>query len=61
MVVLHIYGPKAISLLFCNHPDTESESWDMEIGVAGPILPKKYISKALWYNNIHTPQDGEII
>ena len=41
MVLLHIYGALAILILFCDHQDTESESLDMEIGVAGPILTQK--------------------
>ena len=32
----------------------------MEIGVSGPIFTQK-ISTALWYNNIHTLQNGENI
>ena len=30
----------------------------MDIGVAGPIFTPK---KALWDNNVHTPQDGSNI
>ena len=41
VAILHIYGVRAISLLFCNHQDTESEKWEMEIGVAGPIFTHK--------------------
>ena len=33
LVVIHIYGARAILLLFCNHQDTESESQAMDIGV----------------------------
>ena len=38
VVFLHIYGDRAIVLLFCDHQDTESKSREMEIGVAGPIF-----------------------
>ena len=41
--VLHIYEALAIFLLFCNHQDTESESQEMEIGLAGPIFTPKII------------------
>ena len=41
MVTLHIYGALVIFLLVYDHQDTESESWKMEIGVAGPILTQK--------------------
>ena len=37
VVILHIYGARAIFLLFCNHQETESESREMKIGGAGPI------------------------
>ena len=35
VVVLHIYGARPMSLIFFYHQDTESESCEMEIGVAG--------------------------
>ena len=53
VVVLHIHGPRAIFILFCNYRVSESESWDMKVVVAAPILIGK-ISKALWDNDIHT-------
>ena len=37
VVNLHINGARAIFLLFCDYQVTESESWEMEIGVAEPI------------------------
>ena len=40
-VIIHMYWALAISLLFCNHQDTESESREMEIGVARQILFNK--------------------
>ena len=38
MEIFHIYGSLAIFLLICNNQDTESESREMEGGVAGPIF-----------------------
>ena len=43
MIILHIYGPKANFLLFCDHQDTESESREIEIVVLGLIFPQKNI------------------
>ena len=34
VVVLHIYGDRVISLLFCNHQDTGLEWQEIEIGVS---------------------------
>ena len=48
VVILHIHGAVAIFILFCDHKDTESESCEMDIGVTGPIFPKKMTSKDLW-------------
>ena len=53
VVIFHYHGPRAIFILFCNYRDSESESWDMKVVVAAPILIGK-ISKALWDNDIHT-------
>ena len=39
-----IVGAFVFFLLFCNYQDTESESQDMEIGIAGPILTQKNIN-----------------
>ena len=38
-----IYGARASFILFCDHQDTESESQEIEIGVAGPIFTQKNI------------------
>ena len=38
-----IYGARASYILFCNHQDTEYESREIEIGVAGSIFTKKNI------------------
>ena len=45
------FWAKGISLLFCNHKDTKSESQEMEIGEAGQIFTHKNISTALWDNH----------
>ena len=55
--ILHIYGDRSILFLLCNYKDTESESPEMEIAVAVPILTQK-ISKAPRNNDIHTQENG---
>ena len=40
MVILRIYGALAIFPLFCDHQDTESEAWGIEIGVDEPIFTR---------------------
>ena len=55
--IMHIYVARAIFLLFYDNQGTELESWEIEIGVAGPIFSQK-ILKALSKNDIHTPQCG---
>ena len=39
----HIYGARAIFLLFCDNQDTEYEPQEIEIGVTGPISTHKNI------------------
>ena len=41
VAILHIYGARSISLLFCDYQDTESESCEMEFGVSGPMFAHK--------------------
>ena len=41
VVVIHIYGVRAIFLLYYNHQDTESESQGIKISIAGPIFTQK--------------------
>ena len=36
-------GPATPSSISCDHPDTGSESQEIEIGVAGPIFTQKNI------------------
>ena len=43
MVIIHIYGALVILLLLRDHQDTEYESFEMEIGIAGPIFTSKNI------------------
>ena len=61
VVNIHIDGDRAIFLLFCNHQHTESESWEMKIGLAGPIIKiitikgsmgQLYIYSTRWEENI---------
>ena len=51
VVVIHIYGGRAIFQLFCDNQDTESNSCEMEIGVSGPIFTHKNIKVLIgqWY------------
>ena len=58
IVIIHIYGAIAIFLLFFDDQDTESESWEMEIGVDVPIVTHTKSSKALWDKYVHTLQNG---
>ena len=41
VVFFHIYGARAIFLIFCDHQDNDSKSCEIKIGVAGPILTPK--------------------
>ena len=43
MVIIHIYGARSFSLLFCDHQDTESESCEMEMSIPQPIFTHKII------------------
>ena len=61
VAILHIYGARAIFLLFCDQQDTESKSRGTEIGVAGPIFTQKnieglmrqqYTYPTIWEKNI---------
>ena len=39
--LLVIYGAWSMLLSFWDNQDTESETWEMKIGVAGPVLTQK--------------------
>ena len=45
--IIHIYGARAISLLFYENKNTESGSWEIEIDVAGPIFTHKNIKGSM--------------
>ena len=47
VVVLRIYGARAIFLLFFDHQETESKSCELEISVAGPIFTHKNIKVSM--------------
>ena len=47
MVIIHIYGALVILLLLRDHQDTEYESFEMEIGIAGPIFTYKNIKGSM--------------
>ena len=58
VVTIHIYGGRAIFLLFFDHQDTESEWSGIEMSIYQPILTHKKIAKALWDNKNHTLKNG---
>ena len=39
--VIHIYGYRAVLILFCDNQDTESESCKIEMGKSRPILTQE--------------------
>ena len=47
MEILYIYEARAIILLFCDHQDTESESYETDMTIYQPILTYKNKSKPL--------------
>ena len=55
VVIIHIYGDRAIFVLFCDQQDTESESYEIEISTSQPIFAHNKIPKDVWDKNIHTP------
>ena len=58
VAIIHIYGARAISPLFCDNQDTEYESCETEMSRSQPILNHKKIPKYLWNNDIHNIQYG---
>ena len=63
LVFLHIFGTVAISLLLCDHQDTESESWGIEMSISQliftqkishPILEKISTLYKMWENIVVT-------
>ena len=58
MVVLHIYGDRAISLLFYDDKDTLSTYCEIEMSIYQLILTYKNIPKTIWDNDIHSLQNG---
>ena len=43
MAIIYIYGDRAISLIFYNNKDIESDSRDIEMCAPGPIFTQKNI------------------
>ena len=43
MTILHLYGARYIHIIVYDFKDTQSESWEIKIGVARPILTQKNI------------------
>ena len=54
---IHIYGDRAIYLLFYDDQDTLSTKCEIEIIIYQLIFTNKYIPKTLWDNYIHTLQN----
>ena len=54
LVILHIYFARAIFLILCDPQDAKSDACEIEISISQPIFTQKYISKSLWYQDIHT-------
>ena len=61
LVIHYIYVGSVILLLYWDDLHTESDTCEMEIGIAGPTSTHKNISKYLYDNDIHTLQYGRII
>ena len=47
VAIIHIYGARFIFLLFCDHQDTESDYWEMEISVYGKIFTHKNTKRSM--------------
>ena len=47
MAIIHIYVARAILILFCDNQYTESDSIEIEIGVAGPIFNQKNVKDSM--------------
>ena len=47
VVIFHIYGSRAIFLIFCVHQDTKSESCEIEMITYRPIFSQGKTAKAL--------------
>ena len=54
-----IYGARASFILFCDHQDTESESQEIEIGVAGPIFTQKKIKRTIGKEYLYSTRLGQ--
>ena len=61
MVILHIYGDRANFLLFYDEKNTLSTECEIEMSISQIICTHKNIPRNLWYNDIHTRQNGENI
>ena len=57
MVILPIYGSRAILLLFFYHLEYESESQEIDIMQLDQYSTRK-ISMTLWDNDLHITHDG---
>ena len=58
--IIHIYGTRAIFLIFIDNQDTKYESQVLQHRIFGPIFKHK-TPKPLWDNYIHSLQDTSTI
>ena len=58
VVIIHIYGARAIYLLFCDYQEIAPESCEILMSIYQPVFNHKNISKVIWDNYIHILQDG---
>ena len=61
MVVLHIYGDRAIFLLFYYHQDTESESCEIEMSISQPIFTHNNIKGSMVELHPYSIKWGKIL
>ena len=58
VVIIHIYGARAISVLFCYHQDSACDIYETYISISKPIFNHKEIPKATKDTGIHTTKNG---
>ena len=59
MAILHICGARDIILLFFDHQDTESESFEIQMSIFQTIFTHKKTAEAIWDKDIPTLKIGE--
>ena len=58
MLILHIYGARATSILFFGQQDTESDYQEMDISLAWSIVNQKNSNFSVCEQDIHTILQG---